>query len=125
MNNNYLSRISTDELYDQSLTRAKKYRTELAKRMESDIDYVKAAINIERHTEKDPKRFVTYADVETQLLFFFDDEWEKLVQSEEFRVQRENSVVTKDIAKQFVEEYVQTMDLNMSVEDRFNQLKEI
>ena len=34
VNNNYLSRISTDELYDQSLNRALKYRPELAKNMQ-------------------------------------------------------------------------------------------
>lgn len=125
VNNNYLSKISTDELYDQSLARALKYRPELAKLMQMDVDYVKAAMNIERHTEKDPKRFVTYADVETQLLFFFDTEWEKLVQSAEFRIQRDSSIVTKDIAEKFVDEYVQAMDLSMSVEERFTQLKEI
>jgi len=78
VNNNYLSRISTDDLYDQSLTRALKYRPELAKSMQTDITYVKAALNIERHTAKDPKRFTTYVDVETQLKFFFDEEWIKL-----------------------------------------------
>lgn len=78
VNNNYLSRISTDELYDQSLNRALKYRPELAKLMQTDVDYVKAAMNIERHTAKDPKRFTTYVDVETQLNFFFDDERTKL-----------------------------------------------
>ena len=78
VNNNYLSRISTDELYDQSLTRALKYKPELAKLMQSDVDYTKAAINIERHTAKDPKRFTTYADIEKQLLFFFDEERRRL-----------------------------------------------
>lgn len=78
VNNNYLSRISTDQLYDQSLTRALKYKPELAKLMQSDSIYTKAAINIERHTAKDPKRFTTYADIEKQLLFFFDEERRRL-----------------------------------------------
>ncbi|MEI6118398.1 MAG: hypothetical protein WCP92_04085 [bacterium] len=125
VNNNYLSRISTDELYDQSLTRAVKYRPELAKLMQTNVTYVKAAMNIERHTAKDPKRFTTYADVETQLKFFFDDEREKLIQSSEFRMQNENSSIAKDIAKKFVEEYISVLDLTMSVEEWFAQLKEI
>ena len=125
VNNNYLSRISTDELYDQSLARALKYRPELAKLMQTDIAYVKAALNIERHTAKDPKRFTTYIDVETQLRFFFDDERKNLVQSSEFRMQNENRVVTNDIAKKFVDEYIQVLDLNMTVEEWFAQLKEI
>jgi len=125
VNNNYLSRISTDQLYDQSLARALKYRPELAKSMQTDVMYVKAAMNIERHTAKDPKRFTTYVDVETQLNFFFDSEREKLMQSSEFRIQNEKNIITKDIAKNFVDEYVQILDLSMCVEERFAQLKEI
>jgi len=93
--------------------------------MESDVEYVKAAMNIERHTEKDPKRFTTYVDVENQLLFFFDDEWEKLIQSSEFRIQNESSIMTKEVAKKFVEEYISVFDLTMSLDDWFAQLKEI
>ena len=125
VNNNYLSRISTDDLYNQSLARAQKYRPELVKLMQTDVVYVKSALNIERHTTKDPKRFTTYVDVETQLRFFFDDERKNLVQSSEFRMQNENRVVTNDIAKKFVDEYIQVLDLNMTVEEWFVQLKEI
>lgn len=97
--------------------------------MQSDIDYTKAAMNIERHTAKDPKRFTTYADVETQLRFFFDSEWEKL--RNEGQGQRNKDLVpstfilSPDILKKFVEEYISVFDLTMSVEERFAQLKEI
>ncbi len=124
VNNNYLSRISTDELYDQSLARAKKYKPELAKRMESDLEYVKAAIHIERHTEKDPKRFVTYADVENQLMFFFDDEWERL-RGNITTLKEGNVIADNDLMKKFVDEYITKFDLTMSLDERFAQLKEI
>jgi hypothetical protein len=93
--------------------------------MQSDVEYTKAAMNIERHTEKDPKRFTTYTDIETQLKFFFDDEREKLIQSSEFRMQKENMVIPEDIAKKFVDEYSQDLNLDMTVEEWFAQLKEI
>ena len=129
VNNNYLSKISTDELYNQSLVRALKYKPELAKRMESDVEYVKAAMNIERHTAKDPKRFTTYADVETQLKFFFDDERTKLRNEEQGQRDKDLSPSTfslsPEILRQFVEEYAQVMNLSMSVEEWFAQLKEI
>jgi len=124
VNNNYLSKISTDELYNQSLARAKKYKPELAKRMESDVEYVKAAMNIERHTEKDPKRFTTYADVEHQLLFFFNDEWEK-VRGNILALKEGNVIADNDLMKKFVDEYSTKFDLTMSLDDRFAQLKEI
>lgn len=124
VNNNYLSRISTDELYDQSLNRAKQYKPDLVILMQSDVEYTKAAMNIERHTEKDPKRFITYADVEAQLRFFFDDERTKLQGNIE-TLKEGNVVADKVLMQKFVDEYVQTMDLSMSVEEWFAQLKEI
>lgn len=125
VNNGYLSRISTQRLYEESLARAQTYKPELAQLMLSDPAYTQAALNIERHTPKDPKRFSTYADIEHQLRFFYDTERNKLIQNSELRIQNENSIVTKDIAKKFVTEYLQILDLTMSVEDRFAQLKEI
>lgn len=124
VNNNYLSRISTDELYDQSLTRAEKYRPALAILMKNDVSYVQAAMNIERHTAKDPKRFTTYTDIETQLRFFFDEEREKL-RKEIKPVILSTSVDISDSMKKFVDEYTQALDLSMSVEEWFAQLKEI
>lgn len=124
VNNNYLSRISTDELYDQSLARAKKYKPALATLMQSDIPYVKAAMNIERHTEKDPKRFTTYADVENQLLFFFDDEREKL-RGNIPALKEGNVIADNGLMKKFVDEYITKFDLTMSLDGRFAQLKEI
>ncbi|MEI8008187.1 MAG: hypothetical protein WCI00_01760 [bacterium] len=124
VNNNYLSRISTDELYDQSLNRALKYRPELAKNMQTDIAYVKAAINIERHTAKDPKRFTTYVDVETQLKFFFDDERTKLNENIE-TLKVGNVIADKVLMRKFVDEYIQILKLDTTVEERFAQLKEI
>ena len=124
VNNGYLSRISTDELYEQSLTRAKKYRPELAKLMESDVVYTKAALNIERHTPKDPKRFSTYADIENQLRFFYDSEREKMSGNVE-ALKSGNVIADKELMKKFVAEYIQVLDLSMPVEDWFNQLKEI
>ena len=122
VNNNYLSKISTDDLYTQSLIWAQKYRPELAKLMQSDVSYVKAAMNIERHTDKDPKRFTTYQDVETQLRFFFDEERIRL--REEGKETRDE-VISIGILKKFVDEYIQVIDLSLSVEERFAQLKEI
>lgn len=124
VNNNYLSRISTDDLYDQSLARAETYRPAFAQSMKSDVVYVKAALNIERHTAKDPKRFTTYLDIETQLKFFFDEEREKLSKSID-TLKEGNVVADKDLMKKFVDEYIQVVNLDMTVEQRFAQLKEI
>jgi glutamyl-tRNA synthetase len=79
VNNEYLSRISTEQLFTESLEWAEKYNIDLADLMKQDIFYTKAALNIERHTEKDPKRFYKFNDVDTQLRFFYDSEYVKLI----------------------------------------------
>ncbi len=121
MNNAYLSKISTEELYSQSLIWAKKYRPYLADLMQENPDYTKAALNIERHTEKDPKRFTTFQDVESQILFFYDKEWEKLLVNKPALPE----MCTADRMNTFIEEYKQQINLDMSLEDWFTQLKEI
>lgn len=123
INNEYLSRISTEQLFQESLAWAEKYNIELANLMKEDTDYTKAALNIERHTEKDPKRFSTFKDVDRQLRFFFDTEYEKLIEKSEVRT--ENLEFDVDNLSKFLDEYLSVLDLNLTVEEWFAQLKEI
>ena len=122
INNQYLSYISTEELYDQCLQWAQEYDSDFYALLTSEPDYYKAAINIERHTEKDPKRFTLYSDVKNQILFFSDDCWN--AQKEE----RKNLIAELGLQNlsEFVREYCEIVDLE--TEDtmvRFTQLKEI
>ena len=121
VNNGYLSRISTPRLYEESLARAQTYKPELAQLMLSDPAYTQAALNIERHTPKDPKRFSTYADIEAQLRFFYDTEWEKLQSTKPALPE----IITHESMQKFIPEYMEKLDLTMSVEEWFAQLKEI
>ncbi len=123
INNEYLSRISTEQLFQESLAWAEKYNTELANLMKQDIDYTKLALNIERHTEKDPKRFSTFKDVDRQLRFFFDTEYEKLI--ENWKLIIDNFGFDVDNLSNFVDEYLWVLDLNFTIEEWFTQLKEI
>lgn len=124
VNNGYLSRISTQQLYEESLTWAKKYKPDLSGLMLANPVYTQSALNIERHTPKDPKRFSTYADIENQLRFFYDSEWGNLKNgnSELYTI---HSTLQLDVLKKIATEYISVLDLNMNVEDRFTQLKEI
>lgn len=121
VSNAYLSRISTDRLYDETLAWAKKYKPELLILLESDPEYVKAAMNIERFTPKDPKRFTTFVDVDSQIRFFFDEEWEKLLSARSALP----VIFTPELIKKFVDEYVNLLDLNMTQEEWFAQLKDL
>lgn len=139
VNNGYLSRISTEQLYNESLTWAKKYKPDLFLLMNSDPAYTQSALNIERHTlptgrqaPKDPKRFSTYADIENQLRFFYDSEREKMCWELKPSPTSAGKVVeswgfqyNNELMKKFVAEYTSVLDLGMPVEDWFAQLKEV
>ncbi len=121
VNNIYLSKISNQQLFDETLIRATTYRPDFANLMKSGPEYALAAISIERHTELDPKRFNTYKDVESQVRFFFDGEYTKLLANRPTRPE----MITPDLANKFGTEYGQKLDLSLSKEERFIQLKEI
>ena len=121
ISNNYLSKLSTEELYNQWLEWAKKYYNELAVLMEKDSEYTKSALNIERHTEKDPKRFTLFTDIEKNIMFFFDEKWEEIKKNKpEF-----SESIPSDVWKKFAEEYAESFDLSWDVLSWFDQLKQI
>lgn len=120
VNNTYLSRISTDELYNQSLARAKKHNPELTKILEYDPKYIKNALWIERLTEKDPKRFTTFFDVYNQLTFFVDEEREKTIAWIQI-----HEIFTPEVLNKFIPDYIKNLDLWQPLEAWFEKLKEI
>lgn len=123
INNQYLSAISTDKLFEETLERAESFDHEFATLLKSDSEYYKAAMNIERHTEKDPKRFTTYADVKNQILFFSDDirnNWKWIRTS--LLSENENFANLQDFVRTYIEEV--KLD-NTDILWWFEQLKEI
>lgn len=121
ISNAYLSKLTTEELYTQGLNRAKIYDPELAKLMEADADYTISALNIERHTEKDPKRFTLFTDIEKNILFFYDQKWEEIKKNKpEFSEQ-----VPFETWEAFAQEYAETFSLEGDVLTWFDQLKMI
>lgn len=121
INNIYLSKISNQQLFEETLAWAKTYRPDFATLIESNPSYALAAMSIERHTDLDPKRFNTYADVEAQVRFFFDEEYKKLLSDRPSRPE----MMTQALAHQFISEYKLQLDLSFTKEERFTQLKEI
>lgn len=123
INNQYLSAISTQQLFKETLEWAESFDIEFATLLKSDSEYYNAAMNIERHTEKDPKRFTVYSDVKNQILFFDDDIWEgwKNIRKE-LLSENENFANLQDFIRTYVEE-VKLEDTD--VLGWFEQLKEI
>lgn len=78
-------------------------------------------MSIERHTDLDPKRFNTYADVVPQVMFFFDEEYKSLLTDKPAIPE----MFTPELIEQFIAIYTEQLDLTITKEDWFAQLKEI
>jgi hypothetical protein len=121
INNIYISKISNQQLFDEVLNWAIVYRPDFALLIQSDPSYALSAMSIERHTDLDPKRFNTYADVESQIRFFFDEEYKKLLAERPSRPE----MITPELASQFISIYKEQLNLTLTKEERFAELKEI
>jgi len=85
--------------------------------LQGDREYILAAMSIERHTEKDPKRYIRISDVYDQIKFF-DDEF--FVHLDYPSV---SSVLSSEDISQFLTGYAKVLDLQQDVVARFDHLK--
>lgn len=119
ISNQYLSRITTQELYDAWLHWAESYDIELAWYMKKYPDLTYSALNIERHTDQDPKRFTKLSDIRSQLLPFYDETYNELINN--------RPLIPENIDKQtyykILDFYIENYDPSMNKDDWFAQMK--
>ena len=120
INKEYVSVMSHEEFYQSGRKWAKQYDSELFELMEKYPDLAKSAMNIERLTEKDPKRFIKISDIRSQLLPFFPETYAKL---------RDNPPafpehISRDILVRFLSTYAEAYDPAMDKDAWFAHLKE-
>lgn len=121
ISNEFLTRIPTEELISRGLEWARKYDPELAKLMEQYPDLTFRALDIERHTEKDPRRFTRLADLRTQLVSFYDETFAELKKSAPALPE----CITPEIRSAFVADYLTKYDPSLDRDAWFEQLKDI
>lgn len=121
MNNIYLSKLSHEDLFTQGKDWAEKYNPTLYRHMHAEPSYALAALSIERLSEKDPKRYSTYADIADNILFFFDEEWNALQATKP----ELPDFLTREVLSAFIQTYEKELDLSVDVQTWFEQLKTI
>lgn len=70
---NVLARMTAEEIYDATLSWAKKYSPAFASRLSEDPDYARRFFAIGRGGKKPRKDFATFAEAEKFFSFFYDD----------------------------------------------------
>lgn len=107
LSNEYLSSLSTEDLYNQWLIWAKEYDIELYNLMIKYPDFTLTALNIERHIEQDPKRFTLYTDLRTQLELFYDETY----------LTKIKNIILPDFAnKEFLNKLIEFYSTNYSID---------
>ncbi len=117
----FIARLNKDELYDFLLKWSKDYDKKLFEIISKNPDYTKKALNIERQQEKPPKRFAKMSDISSQLLFFFDEEYDKL----EIDFSKLIPNIKNEDILNFLKNYIEKYSLEKSKDEWFNDLKEI
>ena len=90
---NYISRMTSEELYNLSLPWMKEFDRELYELMVKYPDYTKAIFSIERYQEKPRKDFSSFSDIRNGIWYMYDElfnnlnyEYQKVIDKEEIRM---------------------------------------
>lgn len=119
LSKNLLSKITAQEMYQKSLTWARKYDEDFAGILENNQDIAIKTFNIERNSEKPRKDFAMFSEVKNSIFYMFselftnkDYEWQKINDLNEI----------KKILDVYLNKYY---DENDSEEVWFNKMKEM
>ena len=115
---NIISKMTKDEVYEESLKWASVHSESLKELIEKDVEYYKNILNIERVQEKPRKDISKYSDIENLIWYMYDDifynkemeyEWKNITDKEEI----------KNILDTYVNKYISLDDK----ETWFNNIK--
>jgi len=116
-----LSKMDAEEIASKALVWAKSYDEEFAKAINSDFEYFKAILNIERGSEKPRKDYAKYSDIFPIIDFMYDDVFIKSITTERPFQER----FTKQQIIEVLDAYLINPGLDLSEEEWFENLKAI
>ena len=115
-----ISKFNADEIYEKTYNWAKRYNEGLASLLESDVEYAKKVLNIERGKAKPRKDIAKWSDVESIIEYMYKDRFENMNDYEFQNINDENEI--KSIVKEYVENIYSFDD---DKETWFNKMKDL
>lgn len=116
---NYISQMTSEELYDNALLWAKEFDQELYDLMNKYPEYTKAIFSIERYQEKPRKDYSSFSDIKNGIWYMYDElfkdfdyEFQKVIDKEEI----------KNILNTYFDKYY---DINDDKDTWFSKMKEM
>lgn len=113
----YVSKLSSEELYKLTLSWAKKYNKEIEGKLVNHKDYAINILNIEREGSKIRKDIAKYSDTVSLLEIFFDDMYEKLP--------KESLEMDKGLQREILEDFLDVFYPGDAVDEWFGKIKNI
>jgi hypothetical protein len=127
----WLARLPKDVFVEKALEWAESYSSKFQDERYKDInlldlmkkypEYTFNALNIERLTDQDPKRYRVFSDIIIQLPAFYDEVYTQLSATKPALPE----ACAKENMNAFLDEYETLLDLDMTKEEWFAQFKEI
>ncbi len=112
--------MTKDELYERSYNWAKKYDKELKELIESNPEYYKKIINIEREQKKPRKDYITYSSIKKEIWYMYDNYFENVTDYDFVNIKDKEEI--KKIISTYINEYYNDSD---DKDTWFNKIKEL
>ncbi len=106
---NIISKMNKDELFDYSYAYAKDYSQELKNLIESDKEYYKKVINIEREKENPCKDLTTFTDILENIWYMYDEKFFDKDRNYEFKKVNDKEEIIK-IVSTYLNQYFSESD---------------
>ena len=114
-----ISKMTAEEVFNESYEWSKKYSESLKKLIEKDKDYYKDILNIEREQEKPRKDIVNYSMIEELIWYMYSEQFENSNLEYEWK-NITDKVEIKNILNTYIDKYY---DVNDDKETWFNKVK--
>ena len=108
-------------LAEEVITWAKSYQPEFYDKIIADESFFISILNIEREKEKPRKDYAKYSDIYPIISFFYDDVYEAIDKNN----LEWNPNIDKADIKAVLQDYSETINMNLDEENWFNSIKEL
>ncbi len=116
----YISRLTKDEVYDNTLNWAREFDRELYDLLSKYKDYSKEIFNIEREQKKPRKDYSSYSDIKGQIWYMYDELFTGELDYHFDRITDKNEI--KKILSTYIDKYYDEHD---DKEGWFNKIKDL
>jgi len=113
-----ISKYDAEEVYNKALDWANRYDEELKNMLESNVEYSKKVLGIERGNVKPRKDIAKWSDLKDSIIYMYEDKFETAYEFQKINAQEE----IKSILKSYIENY---FDINDDKQTWFDKMKDV